>query len=54
MKEAIGKHMAALRIGCELNFIDSNEIDRARYGHGFYGANEIARIGRDNFFFPRD
>ncbi len=54
MKEAGGKHMAALGIGAELYFVDGEEIDRPVERHQFDGADKIRRVRGQDLFFARN
>ena len=54
MQQAIGEDVAAIRVGAHLNFVDGGEIKGPVGGHAFDGGEEIARVGRDDFFFAGD
>ena len=54
MKQPMGKHVAALRVGAELDFIDGEKLDFAVERHRFHSADEIAGPKRHNFFFAGD
>ena len=51
MQQAVGEHMAALRIGRELHLVDGEEVDVRLARHGLHGAHVVARpLGLDLLF----
>ena len=53
-KQTLGKHMAAVGIGAELDLIDGNELRAPVQRHGLDGAGEPARLRRQNLLLPGD
>ena len=54
MQQTVGKDVAALGIGAQLDFIDGEEIDIDIARHGLDGRYPIARPLRFDLFFARD
>ena len=54
MQQAMGKDMAALGIGAELDFIDGEKFDLAIERHRLDRADEILRPRRDDLFLAGD
>ena len=53
-QEAVREHMAALRIGAQLDLIDGEELDRHVERHRFRGAHEVAGPFGNDPFLARD
>ena len=54
MQQPVGEDVAALGIGGELDLVDREEGDRPVERHRFDGADEIARLGRDDLLLAGD
>ena len=54
VQQAVGEDVAALGIGAELDLVDGEELHLAVERHGFDGADEIARAGRDDLLLAGD
>ena len=54
IEEPMGEHVAALRVGAKLDFIDGEEFDLAIERHRLDRAHEIARPRRHDLFFAGD
>ena len=54
IEQAIGKHMAPVRVRTQLNFVDGGERKGAIGGHAFHGGEEIFSPPRHDFFFAGD
>jgi hypothetical protein len=54
VQNPVGKDVAALEIGAELNFINGEEWHFNVWRHGFNGCHPKARGCRDDFFFAGD
>ena len=54
MQQAVGKNMAAVRIGAHLHLVDAEEGHLAVDRHGFGGAQEILGPGRHDLFLAGD
>ena len=54
MQQAVRENMTAIGIGAKLDFIDREKFNLNAKRHRFHRANIIARIGGQDFLFPRD
>ena len=54
MQEPMGEHMAALRVGAELDLVDREEFDPAVERHRLDRADEILRMGGDDLLLAGD
>src|SRR3954470_3140366 len=54
MEHAIGEHMTALRVGAQLSLVDRDESDVALHRHRFGGAQEPARVLRQDLLLAGD
>ena len=54
MQKPFGEGVAALAVGGELDFVDAKKFNRPVERHRFNRADEITRMGRQNFFFAGD
>jgi hypothetical protein len=54
VQDPVGEEMAALGIGRHLHLVDGKERYRTVDGHGFDGADEIARAGRRDLLLAGD
>ena len=54
MEDAVGEDMAAVFVLGELDFVDGDKVGAHVDGHGFHGADEIARVRRDDALLAGD
>ncbi|HEV2265489.1 MAG TPA: hypothetical protein VGR79_13280 [Stellaceae bacterium] len=54
VQQSVGEDVATLAVAAQLDLVDRKKIDRPVQRHRFDGADEIARIRRDDLFLAGD